>query len=217
MEARSRYLQAKELELARSVTDRLSNFLVRRGFYDGVRQLNAELLNYGRHPTPMNWIARTCLHQGEYDSAQIWYQRSIDVSANLNQKEVGVALHGIATIDMRKGEYDAAREDFEKAMKIRQQIGDRAGEAATFHQLGILSWERGPTQDGLRPLAISYLINSSIGHWETKTYLENLSAAASQLSFSQEQFDALLKEVAEAYRTDRCQGLIDAAFLKDRS
>ena len=125
MEARSQYLQAKELELARGVTDRLSGFLVRSGFYDGVRQLNAELLNYESHPSPMNWIARTYLDQGEYDSAQIWYQRSIDASAGSNQEEVGVALHGLATIDLNKGDYEAAREKFETAMKIVQQIGDR--------------------------------------------------------------------------------------------
>ena len=77
-----------------------------------------ELLNYEVHPSPMNWIARTYIDQGEYDSARIWYQRSIDASAGLNQKEVGVALHGLATIDLRKGDYEAARENFEKAMKI---------------------------------------------------------------------------------------------------
>ncbi len=84
----------------------------------------------------MNWIARTYVDQGDYDSARIWYQRCIDASAGLNQEEVGVALHGLATIDLNKGDYDAAREKFEKAMKIMQQIGDQAGEASTWHQSG---------------------------------------------------------------------------------
>ena len=214
MEARSQYLHVKELELARSVTDRLSGSLVLSGFYDGVRQLNAELLNYERHPSPMKWIARTYLDQGEYDSAQIWYQRCIDASAGLNQKEVGVALHGMATIDLRKGDYEAARENFRKAMKIRQQIGDRAGEAATFSQFGIIAWGVGRSQEALRLIALSYLIFANIGHSDAKMSFENLSTVASQLSFSQEQLDALQMEVAEAYRKDRGQGLIDAAFSK---
>jgi hypothetical protein len=46
MEARTQYLHATEIKLARSVTDRLSGFFVQSGFYDGVRQLNAEMLNY---------------------------------------------------------------------------------------------------------------------------------------------------------------------------
>ena len=252
MEARSQYLQAKELKLARSVTDRLSGFLVRSGFYDGVRQLNAELLNYETDPSPMSWIARTYIDQGEYDFARIWYQRCIDASAGLNQKEVGVALHGMASIDLRKGDYEAARENFGKAMKIiqqiggrageaatwhalatidlrkgdyeaarenlgkamiiRQQIGDRAGEAATFSQLGILAWQQGRAQGALRLIALGYLIFANIGHSDAKMSFENLSAAASQLSFSHEQFDALQREVAEAYRKDHGQDLIDAAF-----
>ena len=143
MEARSQYLQAKELELARIVTDPLSGFLVRIGFYDGVRQLNVELLNYESDPTPMVWIARTYLDQGEYDSARIWYQRCIDASFGSNQEEVGVALHGMATIDLRKGDYEAARENFEKVLKIMQQIGNREGEAATWNNLATIDLKKG--------------------------------------------------------------------------
>ena len=163
MEARSQYLQAKELELARSVTDRLSGFLVRSGFYDGVRQLNVELLNYEKHPSPMNWIARTYSDQGEYDSARIWYQRSIDASAGSNQKEVGVALHGMATIDLKKGDYEAARENFEKAMKIMQQIGDRAGEAATWHTLATIDLNKGDYEAARENFEKAMKIRQQIG------------------------------------------------------
>jgi tetratricopeptide (TPR) repeat protein len=374
MEARSQYLQAKELRLAISVTDHLSGFLVRRGFYDGVRQLNAELLNYETDPSPMSWIARTYINQGEYDSARIWYQRCIDASAGSNQKEVGVALHGMASIDLCKGDYEAARENFEKAMKIvqqigdrageaatwhnlatidvcrgeydaargsfwtsmkisqqigdrmgeaaiwnnlatidmrmgeyetaregfgksmkiskqigdrageaqtwhnlasidmrmgkyeaarisfknamkirqqigdkageattwhqlatidlnkgdyeaardkfeksmkiKQQIGDRAGEASTFHQLGSLSWNRGNIQEGLRLIALSYLINDSIGHDNAQLALDNLSVMASDLKYSEESFKAMLKDVTESYAKDRGQSLLTAAFPK---
>jgi hypothetical protein len=37
---------------------------------------------------------------------------------------------------------------------------------------------------------------------------------ASELSYTQEQLDALLKEVAKTYQKDRGQSLIDAAFPK---
>jgi hypothetical protein len=37
---------------------------------------------------------------------------------------------------------------------------------------------------------------------------------ASELSYTQELFGAMMKEVAEAYQKDRGQGLIDAAFPK---
>lgn len=254
MEARYQYLQAKEFEHARTVTDRLSGFLVRSGLYDGARQLNFELLTCENHPSPTNWIAETYLNQGDYDSARTWYQKSIDSSVGLNQKEALVALHGmatidlkkgdyesarekfetsmkirqqigdpegeaqtwhaLATIDMNKGEYDAAREKFEKSMKIRQQIGDRSGEARTFNQLGNLAWKQGRSHEGLRLVALAYIMLSSMGHADAKRVSEPLSVMASELKYTQEQLDALLKEVAESYQKDRGQSLIDAAFPK---
>ncbi len=245
-------------------------------------------------PAPMNWIARTYIDQGEYDSARIWYQTSIDASAVSDQEEVGLAWHGLATIDFKKGDYHAAREElekamkirqkigdlngeastwhalasidlekgdceaarekfgkamnisqqiddrageastwhdlasidmdkgnyeaaqenFEKALKIRQQIGDKAAEAATIYQLGFLAWELGRSQEGLRLVALACIMLSSIGHANAKKGFEGLSGMASKLKYTQEQIDALLKEVSEAYQKDRGQGLIDAAFPK---
>jgi tetratricopeptide (TPR) repeat protein len=214
MEARSQFLQAKEFELARTVTDRLSGFLVRSGFYDGARQLNMELLNYEKHPSPMSWIARTYSGQGDYDSARTWYQKSIDASAGLNQEEIGVALQGLATIDVYKVDYDAAREKFEKSMKIKQQIGNRAGEAATFYQLGFLAREQGRSWEGLKLVALCCVINASIGHGDTESDFKALSGMASKLKYTQEQIEAMLKEVADSYQKDRGQSLIDAAFPK---
>ena len=163
MEARSQYLQAKMHEHARGVTDRLSGSLVISGFYDGARKLNAELLNYEKHPSPMSWIARTYLDQGEYDSARIWYQRSIDASASLNQKEVGVALNGMATIDVYKGDYESARERFEKLMKIWQQIGDRAGEATTWHNLATIDLRKGDYESARDKFEKTMKIRQQIG------------------------------------------------------
>ena len=49
-------------------------------------------------------------------------------------------------------------ENFEKAMKIMQQIGDRAGEAATFYQFGLIAWMLGKTQQAIRLMAIGFQI-----------------------------------------------------------
>ena len=77
--------------------------------------------------------------------------------------------HNLAQIDLNKGDYQAAREKFEKSMKIRQQIGDRAGEAATFYQLGILAWEQGRSQEGLRLVAFMLAYSCvNIGHADAK-------------------------------------------------
>ena len=51
MEARSQYLMAEALELARMLQIASQIFPYVRGFYDGVRRLNAEMLNYEGHPS----------------------------------------------------------------------------------------------------------------------------------------------------------------------
>ncbi|HSD57190.1 MAG TPA: tetratricopeptide repeat protein [Methanotrichaceae archaeon] len=143
MEARSQYLSAEEIESARVLTMRLSGSLILSGFYDEVRQLNAELLDYKSHPSPMIWIANAYFDQGKYDSARCWYQRSLDASGDSNYKEIAAAWHGLATVDLKKGDYDAAYEKFQKSIAIDKQIGDRISEASTLHNLATIELNKG--------------------------------------------------------------------------
>ncbi len=143
MEARSQYLQANELEMARGVTNSLSGSLVRIGLYDGVRQINAELLDYEEHPSPMIWIARAYSDQGKYDFARQWYQCALRASGDSNLKEIAASWHGLATIDLMKGDYDAAYEKFQTDIVICREIGDRAGEASTLHNLATIELNEG--------------------------------------------------------------------------
>ncbi len=69
----------------------------------------------------------------------------------------------LATIDLNKGDYDAAREKFEKAMKIMQQIGDRAGEAATWHALASIDLNKGDYDAAREKFEKSMKIRQQIG------------------------------------------------------
>jgi tetratricopeptide (TPR) repeat protein len=142
MEARSHFLRAEEIELARGLTMRLSDSLMLSGFYEDVRQLNAELLDYEAHPSSMIWIANAYFDQGKYDSACHWYQRSLRLSCNSNLKDIAASLHGLATIDLMRGDYDAAYEKFQKDIAICEQIGDHVGRAKTLHNLAIIELKK---------------------------------------------------------------------------
>ena len=120
--------------------------------------------------------------------------------------------HQLATIDLLRGDYDAVRQKFETALKIMQQIGDRAGEGATFFQLGQLAAKQGRSAEGTRLVALCYMIDASIGHGDTESDLQSLSKMASQIQYTQEQFDAMLSEVQKSYQCDRGWSLIEAAF-----
>jgi tetratricopeptide (TPR) repeat protein len=141
MEARFQYLRAGEIDLARKITSRLSDRLARAGFYDHVRQLNMELLDYEKHSSPMSWIAKAYFDQGEYVSAEIWYHRCEDAS-DISDPNLQMAIYGLASIEMKKGDYDQAREKFERVLKTLNQTGNRYGEAYSLHSLASIDFEK---------------------------------------------------------------------------
>ena len=212
LEARAQFLAAGSNDEARAVTYRLNNFFVRQGLYEELVELNSDLLTYEEHPGPMNWIGRAYTDQSNYPKARKWYQRCLTSSGENRPKEAAAAWHGLATIDVYVGDYAAAREKFQKSLEIKQEIGNRAGEAATFFQLGALAWELGRLVEGARLVALCYLIDQSIGHGDTESDFRNLTAMASQLNYTQEQFDSMLQQVDESYQADRGQSLLRDAF-----
>jgi hypothetical protein len=94
-------------------------------------------------------------------------------------------------------------------MEIRQAIGDRAGEAATWYQHGFVAYEAGRGNDARRLTAVAFLISNTIGSKAAKTIAENFATLCGMLGTDQPQRDAILREVASEYQRDRGQGLID--------
>ena len=143
LEASAQYLAAGAYEEARAVIARISRFFTRQGLYEEVARLNAKLLDYEKHPAPMLWIGRSYLDRGQYNTAREWYQRCLEATSGVGSQEEAEAWHGLATIELRQGNYAAARAQFQTALTIRQQIGDRAGEANTQHQLASIELDQG--------------------------------------------------------------------------
>lgn len=154
--------------------------------------------------------------EGAYDPARNKFQKALTMRQQVGDRP-GEAntWHGLACVDLRVGDYDAACDKLQKAFAIFQQIGDRAGEAAAFHQLGIVAAESDRLVEGAALVALSFVINRSIGHISAKHAEQQLSRAAKQLNYTPEQVDATLQEVAEAYKADRGWRLIQAAFRKE--
>jgi tetratricopeptide (TPR) repeat protein len=137
LEARGHYLASGDVERARDATNRVSGFLMGRGMYYDVRNLNESLLSREKSPSTMSWIAQACAEQGDYNAAQDWHQKCLD--ASLDDSNAANSWHGLASIDLHFGRYDLARSNFQKALEIYRRLGDRAGEAVSLH--GIASIE----------------------------------------------------------------------------
>ena len=72
-------------------------------------------------------------------------------------------MHQLASIDLNQGEYDAARKTFEKALEINQQIGNRAGEAATLHNLASIDLRKGEYEAARKKFETTLKIMQQIG------------------------------------------------------
>jgi tetratricopeptide (TPR) repeat protein len=162
----------------------------------------------------LHQLATIDLNHGDYENAGEKFQRALEIFQQIGDRAGEASnLHNLATIDMNQGDYVTAREKFQSALEIRQQIGDRAGEASTWYQLGMLAAEQDRMADGIKLVAICFLIEKSIDPADTESDFRVLTGMASQLNYTEEQFNLMLKEVMEAYKKDRGSKLLEIAFL----
>ena len=161
----------------------------------------------------LHGLAFLDFHRGEYEEARKKFEMALQIMQQIgNRYGEAAILHNLASIDLERGEYDKARQKLETSLKITQQVGDRVGEAETFAQLGIMASLRGCVEGDLRLVALSVTILKSIGNAKLKEVEPWINGLASKLSYTQEQFDAMIQEVAESYQRDRGWSLIEAAF-----
>ncbi|MHC1687134.1 MAG: tetratricopeptide repeat protein [Methanothrix sp.] len=129
LEARGHYLAAGDTPAARSVTSRISSYLVRRGYYAEVIRQNLPLLPLQTHPEPMNWIAQAFMELGNFSKAAEWYARALESGPDR------IALQGLGMLLLRQGKNEQAKESFCQAEEICRTEGDTAGVAAALQGL----------------------------------------------------------------------------------
>ena len=61
----------------------------------------------------------------------------------LNKDRQAIWYHQLGILAQRWGDYDTARKLYEQSLRIKEELGDRAGMANTYHQLGVLTQARG--------------------------------------------------------------------------
>jgi tetratricopeptide (TPR) repeat protein len=156
-------------------------------------------------------LARVEESLGDWKQARTHLEQALPLLPEESKKKASV-WHNLASVDLNEGSYAAARDKFGKALAMRQALGDRSGEAATFFQLGILAHEAGRGPAGAHLIGICWLINRSIGHCEADSARRNLLGLCAELGYDNDRIQAMLHEVAASYAQDRGRSLIEAAF-----
>ncbi len=119
----------------------------------------------------------------------------------------------LATIDVNEGRYRDAHTKFRMALAIQQEVGDRAGEAEVFAELGMMATELGRLDEGLRLLILGALLMREISHPRQKEIERLIDRWSRELDYSDGEFSDMIEEAIEIYHMDRGWTLIEEAFM----
>jgi tetratricopeptide (TPR) repeat protein len=225
----ARKIFQRALEIRQQIGDRageastwyqLASIDFRQGDYETARKIFQTALEIkkqigDRAGEAYTWyqLASIDVNQGDYETARKKFQTALEIFQQIGDRAgEAYTLHNLASIDLDQGDYETARKKFQTALEIFQQIGDRAGEAYTWYLLGMLAAEQDRLADGIKFVAICFLIEKPIDHADTEKDFRVLTGMASQLNYTGEQFNLMLKEVMEAYKKDRGSNLLEMAF-----
>lgn len=139
------------------------------------------------------------IHSGKLDRAEKISMECIDHSENT--KDLAEAYNYYAITQMSKGNYEKAREYFEKAIRVSEEHGHKNTLGTSFDKIGLICYYTGRYQDALQYFEKAEQIFQSIGHTE---HLTNLTGHIGIIYFCLGDFNRSLecfikqREIAEA-------------------
>ncbi|HEX4610677.1 MAG TPA: tetratricopeptide repeat protein [Urbifossiella sp.] len=162
-----------------------------------------------------NWhqLASIDMGEGSYSTAREKFTTALTILQTIaNRATEAATWHGLASIDFCERHYTAAWDKYIIALTIDQDVGNKAGEGDSWAQLGIIAWRTGRKFEAVTLEAISFLLLEAIGSGQKTQVWNNLIGMCGDLSYSQEQFDELLRSAMTSYHQDRGAALLKAAF-----
>ncbi len=159
------------------------------------------------------YLGNLYMDKGEFKLAKEDFEKALLLEREIgNRSGEAAVLHSLGLIESQVGSKESAWENFKEALQVYQELVDKSGEAGAFFQLGALAVQMDKIAEGLRLMALSALVLRSIKSDEVKNVEPLVERLASQLSYSQEQFMAMVQESMQSYRKDRGWGLVERAL-----
>jgi tetratricopeptide (TPR) repeat protein len=195
----------------------MASLSLRQGNLDSARQrlfTASEILMQagdrpGRSSVFFN-LASLDLERGELDLARQEFEDALAIKNEIGDRRGQAAiLHALGSLQSQAGETEGAGRSFQEALRIFQELGDKSGEAAAFFQLGALAVQKDRIPQGLRLMALSAVILRMAKSEEIGNVEPLVERLAAQLSYSQERFMEMVREISGAYRRDRGWSLVE--------
>jgi tetratricopeptide (TPR) repeat protein len=163
------------------------------------------------------YLGNLYLDKGEFQLAKKDFEKALLLEREIgNRSGEAAVLHSLGLIESQVGAKETAWANFKDALQIYQELADKSGEAGAFFQLGALAVQRDKIAEGLRLMALSALVLRSIKSDEVKNVERLVERLASQISYSQEQFMAMVQEAMQSYRNDRGWRLVESVISDEK-
>ena len=132
---------------------------------------------------------------GAWDQASMLSHESLDQLAH-NVRQEAHWQHQLGMFAQHRGDYTEAEHRYTASLTISEELGNRAGIAATYHQLGMLAHDRGDYTEAERQYTASLTINEELGNRATiaATYHElgNIAYLRNDFAEAERQYTASL-------------------------
>jgi len=93
---------------------------------------------------------------GDYSGSQVWFERGLaEVEDDVNRKAYAILLHNRGTVRFKLGEYEKAKEDISKALKINKDLGYFYEIASNHYMLAVLSIKEQMLDEAYRNASIA--------------------------------------------------------------
>ncbi len=128
--------------------------------------------------------------------AAVQLGRDVMAGLSLNPKEHGDVLSALGRVERLSGRMDDARTDWEQALTLAREAGERRIEGIVIGSLGILHVEQGRMEEALAHFESAQAIHREVGdrRWEGvfTEYLGSLHTAQGRMESGRSHFEAAL-------------------------
>ena len=122
-------------------------------------------------------VGRMARIRAEYARAEVWYQRAVVLGRRSGDNEArALGYSGIANMYTQRGNYAAARQLKEKAVRLARRHSLRDVLGGAHHDLAVLDFETGNVKDGMHHARKALQVLGA-GHSDLPVVVQDVSAA----------------------------------------
>jgi len=185
-EARARYAEAGDDDMAASAVGGVGTAYARLGRYEEARAHHEEHLrqarlagNLGSEAVATGSLGSIAYYEGRYEEAREHYERDVALCRQTGHRSgEAAALENLAVALRGLGRHEESRKRREEALSLFRQIGDRRGEAIATGNLGNQLRDAARLEEALEALRSAIALCRTVGDDQTGATAEvNLATA----------------------------------------